>query len=142
MKLWLLLVAGSLANAAVASSEGHRQYLHLFNQQSVETPASLILVNPLGDQAPFSITLRDKESGLERGHDFQGQGANDPSPFQSGSMNYCDTMSILLTVDDPWQQARPQDRSVLETFAFRDSNFEFIDVAFGPLTDIALQDSS
>ncbi|MCA3458415.1 MAG: hypothetical protein ING01_14415 [Rhodobacter sp.] len=57
-------------------------------------------------------------------------------------MNYCDTMTILLTVEYPWRHALPQYSRVLETFAFRASDFAFIDMAFGPVTDIALLDSS
>ena len=55
-------------------------------------------------------------------------------------MRYCDTTTILLTIEYPSRHNLPQYNRVLETFAFRSSDFAFIDVAYGPLTDIALAD--
>ena len=70
------------------------------------------------------------------------EGATDPAPFQLEYLSYSDTMTILLTIEFPWCHALPQYVRVLSTFAFRESDFAFIDVFFGPLTDIALSDQS
>ena len=63
-------------------------------------------------------------------------------PFILVQSEYCNTPVILLTVKFPWRHALPQYLRVLETYAFRASNFNFIDSTFGPLTDIALADVS
>ncbi len=55
-------------------------------------------------------------------------------------VRYCDTTTILLTIQFPWRQDLPQYSRILDTYAFRSSDFAFIDVAYGPLTDIALAD--
>ena len=56
------------------------------------------------------------------------------------SWHGCETSTILLTLEYPWRHDLPQYNRVLETYAFRTSDFVFIDVAYGPLTDIALAD--
>jgi len=117
-------------------------YRNTLDEQSVETRDLFIDLAPVGDEVHFSLTLRNKETGFERRHEFDGESATDPTPFQLANMNYCGSMTILITVDYPWRHALPEYVRVLETFAFRESDFEFIDVAFGPLTDIALMDSS
>ncbi|MCA3508027.1 MAG: hypothetical protein IOD01_12225 [Rhodobacter sp.] len=141
MRLWLLSAFVFIMNTAVAFADDGA-YLHQFALRWVETSNFRISLEPLGGSDWFSITLREKEKGFEKRHEFEGQGANDPSPFQFSYMNYCDTMTILLTVEYPWRHALPQYSRVLETFAFRASDFAFIDMAFGPVTDIALLDSS
>jgi hypothetical protein len=141
MRLWLLSVVVLIVNTAVSFGDDEA-YLHRFALRWVETSNYKISLEPLGDGDWFSITLREKETGFEKRHAFEGQGAYDPSPFQFAYMNYCDTMTILLTVEYPWRHALPQYSRVLETFAFRASDFAFIDMAFGPLTDIASLDSS
>lgn len=141
MRLWLLSAFVFIMNTAVAFADDEA-YLHHFALRWVETSNFRISLEPLGGSDWFSITLREKEKGFEKRHEFEGQGANDPSPFQFSYMNYCDTMTILLTVEYPWRHALPQYSRVLETFAFRASDFAFIDMAFGPVTDIALLDSS
>ncbi len=141
MRLWLLSAVVLIVNTAVAFANDEA-YLHQFALRWVETSNFRISLEPLGGSDWFSITLREKETGFEKRHEFEGQGANDPSPFQFSYMNYCDTMTILLTVEYPWRHALPQYSRVLETFAFRASDFAFIDMTFGPVTDIALLDSS
>jgi hypothetical protein len=141
MRLWLLSAFVFIMNTAVAFADDEA-YLHQFALRWVETSNFRISLEPLGGSDWFSITLREKEKGFEKRHEFEGQGANDPSPFQFSYMNYCDTMTILLTVEYPWRHALPQYSRVLETFAFRASDFAFIDMAFAPVTDIALLDSS
>ncbi len=136
----LPLVALLLADSTLAQELGSFQTL--YDERSVQTRILTIRVESVDDDVLFSITLLNKENGFERRHEFDGQGANDPSPFQLGYMNYCDTMTILLTVEYPWRHALPLHSRMLETFAFRASDFAFIDVAFGPLTDIALLDSN
>ncbi|QLQ17699.1 MAG: hypothetical protein HZT43_01695 [Exiguobacterium profundum] len=136
----ILLVALLLADSTSAQELGVFQTL--YDERSVQTRDLTISVEPVDDDVSFSVTLINKENDFERMHEFDGQGANDPSPFQLGYMNYCDTMTILLTVEYPWRHALPSHSRVLETFAFRETDFAFIDVAFGPLTDIALIDSS
>lgn len=141
MRLWLLSAFVFIMNTAVAFADDEA-YLHQFALRWVETSNFRISLEPLGGSDRFSITLREKETGFEKRHEFEGQGANDPSPFQFSYMNYCDTMTILLTVEYPWRHPLPQYSRVLETFAFSASDFAFIDMAFGPVTDIALLDSS
>jgi|GEM_PF-1703512 len=136
----LPLVALLLADSTSAQELGSLQTL--YDERSVQTQTLTIRLEPVDDDVLFSVTLLNKENGFERRHEFDGQGANDPWPFQLRYMNYCDTMTILLTVEYPWRHALPLHSRVLETFAFRASDFAFIDVAFGPLTDIALLDSN
>jgi hypothetical protein len=117
-------------------------YGSILSEQSVETPEMSITMRPVGEDVDFLVTLRNKETGFERTHAFEGEGANDPTPFQLAYMRYCDTPVILLTVEYPWRHDLPEFVRVLDTFAFRRSDFAFIDVAFGPLTDIALADDT
>ena len=49
---------------------------------------------------------------------------------------------ILLTLDFPWRHALPLYSPVLETYAFRDSDFDFIDATFAPISEISLLDST
>jgi len=90
----------------------------------------------------FTINMTDKVTGLQIGHEFEGEGANDPEPFLLVRSQYCNAPVILLTVKFPWRHALPQYLRLLETYAFRESDFKFIDAAFGPLTDIALADNT
>ncbi len=108
----------------------------------METREPVIEVNSTEDDVHFSIALRDKESGLERKYEFEGEGSTDPSPIQFEESYLCGTPVILLTVQYPWRHALPETVRVLDTFAFRRTDFAFIDVAFGTLTDIALADDS
>ena len=134
------LVGLLLADRTSAQELGSLQTL--YDERSVQTQTLTIRLEPVDDDLLFSVTLLNKENGFERRHEFDGQGANDPSPFQLGYMNYCGTTTILLTLEYPWRHALPLHSRVLETFAFRASDFAFIDIAFGPVTDIALLDSS
>ena len=136
----LILALVWLASGVSAQELDHFQTL--FDSRSVETRTLLVQLEPVDDEVTFAVTLRDKENGLERRHEFDGQGSNDVSPFSLHETRYCDTAVILVTVEYPWRHALPQYSRVLETFAFRASDFAFIDMAFGPMTDIALLDSS
>lgn len=107
----------------------------------VETSEVRIELRPLGEDQ-FTIHLTDKMTGLQASHEFVGEGANDPQPFSLIQSQYCDTPVILLTVKFPWRHALPQYLRVLETYAFRASDFKFVDATFGPLTDIALTDDT
>jgi hypothetical protein len=110
-----------------------------YDGSTVETPELRVELRPIGDDR-FAIGLTDKVTGLRKGHAFEGEGANDPSPFLLAHSRYCDTSVIMLTVEYPWRHDLPEFQRVLSTFAFRRSDFAFIDVAYGPLTDIALAD--
>lgn len=112
-----------------------------YDGSTVETPELRVELRPVGDDR-FAIGLTDKVTGLREGHEFEGEGANDPSPFLLAHSRYCDTSVIMLTVEYPWRHDLPEFQRVLSTFAFRRSDFAFIDVAFGPLTDIALADDT
>jgi hypothetical protein len=57
-------------------------------------------------------------------------------------MRYCDTTTILLTIQFPWRHDLPEYSRILDTYAFRSSDFAFIDVAYGTLTDIALAEET
>jgi hypothetical protein len=112
-----------------------------YDGSTVETPELQVELRPVGDDR-FAISLTDKVTGLRKDHEFEGEGANDPSPFLLAYSRYCDTSVIMLTVEYPWRHDLPEFRRVLSTFAFRRSDFAFIDVAHGPLTDIALADDT
>lgn len=142
MKIWSFLLLFLWVPSSEARAEGLSHFQTLYGEQSVETQNLSIWLITVDEDVRFAVTLRNKETGFERRYEFDGQGASDPTPFQLEYMNYCDTSVILLTVEYPWRHDLPQYVRVLDTFAFRASDFEFIDVAFGPLTDIALQDSA
>lgn len=137
--LFLLVIASS-PQEVFAEEMGYHQTL--YDLYSVATRTLAIELDPIDDDVRFSVTLTNKETGFERRHEFDGQGTNDPSPYLLEYRYDCGTDVILLTVEYPWRHALPMYVRVLETFAFRDSDFEFIDVAIGPATDIALLDST
>lgn len=139
-QLFTALFVGVCATSVSAQELSHFQTL--FDQDAVETRTLMIRLDPVKDDVRFAITLRDKETGLVIRHEFDGEGTNDPSPFQLEESYLCGTPVILLTVQYPWRHALPEFVRVLDTLAFRESDFAFIDVAFGPLTDIALADDS
>lgn len=112
-----------------------------YNGPTVETAELRIELRPVGEDQ-FTIHLTDKMTGLQASHEFVGEGANDPEPFLLVQSRYCDMPVILLTVKFPWRHALPQYLRVLETYAFRASDFKFVDATFGPLTDIALTDDT
>ena len=124
-------------NSAVAQEVVYRNTLL---EQSVESKDLLIMLNPVDQDVRFAITLGDTKTGLRRRHEFDGQGDNDPNPIQLAWMRYCDTSTILLTIEYPWRHDLPQYTRILETYAFRASDFAFIGMTYGPLTDIALAD--
>ena len=137
--LFLTFIAFSVSASSVAAQEV--VYRSTLSEETVETSDLLIVLDPVDEDVRFAITLRNKETGFERRLEFEGQGVSDPSPFQVAWMEYCGAITILLTVEYPWRHDLPQYARVLETYAFRASDFAFIDMAFGPLTDIALLDS-
>lgn len=112
-----------------------------YDGPTVETSEVRIELRPLGEDQ-FTIHLTDKMTGLQASHEFVGEGANDPEPFLLVQSQYCGTPVIFLTVKFPWRHALPQYLRVLETYAFRASDFKFVDATFGPLTDIALTDDT
>lgn len=128
--------------AASVSAQELSHFQTILDENAVETQTLMIRLDPVNDDVRFAVTLRDKETGTVRRHEFDGQGTNDPSPFQLEESYLCGTPVILLTVQYPWRHALPEFVRVLDTLAFRESDFAFIDVAFGPLTDIALADDS
>lgn len=142
MRLFSFPALGLFAFSSVASAEELSHFQRLFDERGVETRNLTVTMNPVGEDVDFLVTLRNNETGFERAHRFEGEGANDPTPFQLEYMSYCDTPVILLTVEYPWRHALPEFVRVLDTFAFRETDFAFIDVAFGPLTDIALADDT
>lgn len=138
--LFFILVASfAFIDASFAQEVIYRNTL---DEQSVETDDLFIGLDSVDDDVRFSITLTNTETGFTRRHEFDGQGASDPSPYLLEYRYNCGVDVILLTVEYPWRHALPMYVRVLETFAFRESDFEFIDVAIGPPSDIALMDSS
>jgi hypothetical protein len=123
----------------VADELGYHQTL--YDLKNVSTRTLAIQLDSVDDDVRFSVTLTNEETGFERRHEFEGQGSNDVTPYLLAHGYHCGTSVILLTIYYPWRHDLPQYVRVLETFAFRESDFEFIDVAFGPLTDIAVMDS-
>ena len=140
----LRLVIGLVASMSSIGSASAQEviYRNTLSEQSVETLILSIQLESVDDDVRFAVTMRDKETGLAIRHEFDGEGASDPSPFQFEESYLCGTPVILLTVQYPWRHALPEFVRVLDTFAFRRTDFAFIDVAFGPLTDIALADDS
>lgn len=114
----------------------------LYDLKKVSTRTLSIQLDSVDHDVRFSVTLTNLETGFERRDEFDGQGTNDVTPYFLAQGYHCGTSIIFLTVYYPWRHALPQYVRVLETFAFRESDFEFIDVAFGPLTDISVMDSS
>lgn len=133
---------GLIVLSSDAPAEELNHFQTLYDEWSVETRTLSIRLGSLDEDVHFSVTLHDKETGLERRHEFDGQGSNEAFPYMMEQNHYCDTSVILLTVQYPWRHALPQYVRVLETYAFRSKDFEFIDVTFGPLTDIALADNT
>ncbi|MDP3960111.1 MAG: hypothetical protein Q8Q26_08645 [Pseudorhodobacter sp.] len=142
MKILLAAALGIMRCSAEASADEANQFQTVFDDNKVETRNLKIELRPSRDDVHFSVLLRKTETGLEREHQFEGEGSTDPSPFQLVRTGYCGTWVILLTVKYPWQHSLPEFVQVLDTFAFRESDFEFIDVAYGPLTDIALAEDA
>lgn len=112
-----------------------------YDGPTVETNELRIELRPVGEDQ-FAVHLTDKLTGLRDDHQFEGEGANDPEPFLLVQGRYCDTPVILLTIRFPSRHAPPQFGRVLDTYAFRTSDFAFIDMTPGPLTDIALADDT
>jgi hypothetical protein len=123
-------------------AQGLDYFQTLYDETSVETRTLSIELDSVDEDVRFSVTLTNLDTGFERRHEFDGQGASDPSPYLLEYRYDCGTDVILLTIEYPWRHALPMYVRVLETFAFRESDFEFIDVAFGTAADIALMDST
>lgn len=142
MKIVAAFFLGFISLSSAVLAEELDSFQTLYDERSVDTQTLSIRLDMIDEDVRFSVTLHDKETGFERRHEFDGEGSNDVTPYQLHGGYYCDTSVILLTVEYPWRHDLPQYVRVLDTYAFRASDFEFIDVAFGPLSDIALQDST
>lgn len=142
MKIAAVFAFGFIVLSSDAPAEELNHFQTLYDEWSVETRTLSIRLDSLDEDVHFSVTLHDKETGLERRHEFDGQGSNEAFPYLMEQTHYCDTSVILLTVQYPWRHSLPQYLRVLETYAFRASDFSFVDSTFGPLTDIALADVS
>ena len=128
MRIASVLTFGLFVLSFDASAEELNHFQTLYDEWSVETRTLSIRLESLDEDVRFSVTLHDKETGLERRHEFDGQGSNEAFPYLMEQNHYCDTSVILLTVQYPWRHALPQYVRVLETYAFRSKDFEFIDV--------------
>jgi hypothetical protein len=135
--LSIFIICSLFDNSAVAQEVIYRNTLL---ERNVVSGDLSIVLDPVDEDTRFAITLRNIKTGFQRRNEFDGQGVNDPRPFQLAWLRYCETSTILLTIEYPWRHDLPQYSRVLETYAFRRSDFAFIDVAYGPLTDIALAD--
>jgi hypothetical protein len=142
MRLKLAAAFAIAVSATPVFAEELQNFQTLFDAHRVETRTLAIEIHSSRDDVHFSIALHDNETGLEKKYKFEGEGSTDPSPFQLEEKYLCGTPVILLTVKYPWQHALPEFNRVLDTFAFRTTDFSFIDVADGPLTEIALADDS
>lgn len=131
-----------VALAVDGSAEDLGSFQTLLGHRSIETRTLTIRLAPVDDDIRFSVTLTNKDTGIRRNHEFDAPVPEMPVPFQMEESYYCDTSVVLLTVEYPWRHDWPQVARTMETYAFRDSDLEFIDVAFGPLTDIALADDT
>ena len=142
MKIVAAFFLGFISLSSAVLAEELDSFQTLYDERSVDTQTLSIRLDMIDEDVRFSVKLRDKETGHEMSHEFDAPVPEIPEPFQMEIGYYCDTSVILLTVEYPWRHDLPQYVRVLDTYAFRASDFEFIDVAFGPLTDIALQDST
>jgi len=79
-QLFIAFVGGVCAASVSAQELGHFQTL--LDKASVETRTLMIRLDRVNDDVRFAVTLRDKETGLVIRHEFDGEGTNDPSPFQ------------------------------------------------------------
>lgn len=77
--LLLPMVAYAVCALAVAAEEV--VYRSTLAQQSVETADLLITLFPLDEDVRFAVMLRNTQTGFEHQHEFDGEGASDPSPF-------------------------------------------------------------
>lgn len=139
-RLVLSAVLFFLAQAALAQELNNFQTL--YDESSVRTRTLTIHLDPVDNDVRFSVTLLDNETGFEGRHEFEAPVPEMPVPFQFEQRNICGVSIILLTVDYPWRHDWLQAVRILDTYAFSGSDFAFIDVAVGALTDIALLDSS
>jgi hypothetical protein len=129
-----------LAQTALAQELNNFQVL--YDESSVRTRTLTIQLDPTNNDVRFSVTLLDNETKFEVRHEFEAPLPETPVPFQLEQRNICGTSVILLTVDYPWRHDWPQVVRILDTYAFRGSDFALIDVAAGALADIALLDRS
>ncbi len=135
------LALGLVLSPACLSAEELSHFQTLYDLKSVTSKNLRIQLDPVDDDVRFSVTMIDQESGFQRRHEFEGQGLNDVTPYLLEERYACGVDYILLTVEYPWRHDLPQYVLVLDTFAFRASDFEYIDHTFGSLTDIAIMDS-
>lgn len=140
MKLCSAAVVGFLALSSEGSAEDLGPFQTLFDYRSVETQTLLIVLASVDEDIRFSVMLQNKETGIRRYHEFDAPVPETPRPFQMEESSYCGTLVVLLTVQYPWRHDWPERVRTMETYAFRESDFSFIDVADGSLTDIALAD--
>lgn len=129
-----------LAQTALAQELNNFQVL--YDESNVRTRTLNIQLDPADNDVRFSVTLLNNETGFEVRHEFEPPVPEMPVPFQFEQRSICGASVILLTVDYPWRHDWPQVLRILDTYAFRSSDFAFIDVAAGALTDIALLDRS
>lgn len=127
------------ALVSIASADEFQSVRANYGDYTVETYGLRIELRP-AQYDLFSIALRDKQTGLERRYEFEGEGANDPTVFQLRQRHHCGTSVILLTVEFPWRHALPQPGLKLDTYAFRQEDLAFIDMTWGSISDIALQE--
>lgn len=113
----------------------------IYDGPTVESPELRVELRSRGEDR-FAIYLTDKVTGRQVHYEFDGEGANDPEPFLMVDGRYCNTSAILLTIEFPWRHSLAQYSRVLDTYAFRSSDLAYIDMTIGPVTDIALLDSS
>ena len=142
MKLCSAVVVGFLALSSDGSAEDLGPFQTLFDYRSVETRTLSIVLASVDEDIRFSITLQNKETGIRRHHEFDAPVPETPGPFQMEESSYCGILVVLLTVQYPWRHDWPERVRTMETYAFRESDFSFIDVADGSLTDIALAEQS
>lgn len=137
MRSALQLLAVVLLTGLAAPSVGQT----IFDGPSVDSAEVRVELRPRGEDR-FAIHLTDKTTGRQVNYEFDGEGANDPVPFLMVEGRYCDTSVILLTIEFPWRHSLQQYTRVLDTYAFRMSDLAYVDMTAGPVTDIALLDSS
>jgi hypothetical protein len=142
MKRCLAASVCLMALAVKGSAEDLESFQTRLDHRSIETRTLTIRLAPVDDDVRFSVTLTNKVTGIHRKHEFDAPVPEMPEPFQVEESYYCGTSVVLVTVEYPWRHDWPQVVRTVETFAFRESDFKFIDVAFGPLTDIALADDT
>lgn len=72
MRIAAFLATGLFSFSCDASADGLDHFQTLYDERSVKSRTLSIKLAPVNDSVRFSVTLRDRETGVERHHDMLG----------------------------------------------------------------------